>query len=401
MRNILFASLALVAACGYQSRRIADVEVPGGGVVAVAVADGASAEGEYVPDEAISDSEPDARPEIQPTCPITIERSPVDRDIRPSHPIAFGGQNWLIGEYIVRASCEDVDIIHVILHDRVGGEDTAADFFKNLRVFGGNEVPQHFVGAQVSELYDRFDQPYWFTPAIPIYVGARLATVFLNFVDVLDSPTGDADSVNGMAPFSVEVIAVGRESGERMKAELTDLPVVYLAQSGSLRVEARTTPLYDGSLHCGSRRDVANITLTAGRYEAVVVGVIRMKLVTNGDPRVLRNLYLVYGGSDYHVSDTVEEVDADGYANFRGMALPIGAGFSVGLTVHADVSAPHGEETQLFHFTMRGEDEGPLNPTIVAQGLDSGAFIMGAEMHYGSGEEDELVETTSLAVTCP
>lgn len=402
MRNILFVFAAFASACGYQLQRVTDVEVPAGNI-AVEVSDDVSAEGEYEPEDLALAPEPEVQPEARPSCPITIERSSADRDVRPAHPLAFGVEWALIGEYFVRASCEDVDIIHVILHDRVGGEDTAADFFENLRVVDEwhDDRRTHFVGAQVSRLTDRFDQPYWFTPASPIRVRASFVQLLAHFVDVKSMLTGDESSVNGLAPFSVEVVAVGRESGERMKAELTDLPVVYLGRSGSLRVETYTPLPEDGAVRCGSHRSVAGLTLTAGPYELVMVTGIRMKLLTGGNPRVLQNFHLVYGGSDFVLCDWVEAADAVGYVTLRCPGgIWIEPGYSVGLALHADVAVPDGSDPSAFYFILGGEHDDWLVTDVVAMGMDSGAFIMGEELRFGNGEEDELLQTASYTISC-
>ena len=323
-----------------------------------------------------------------PDCPLVVERDPELPDGDPEHPLAFGAERWVIEQFRVRATCAAADLARVILRDLVPGEETAARYFTNLALMRGDR----HVGAEVSILTDLPDTWYVYTPPAPIRILPGGVETLYIMVNVKAEPQGAAEVINGSVPFGVTVEGTDLTTGNSLEARTDDLQRVYLADSGCLRVTTYT-PSFDRNQLCMAmpRVDVAHLELVASPVEDIAVTRMQFRLVTDGTPAVYRNLYLVLGGSDVRLSETVVAAGADGYVRFEHVELAIPAGGSMGLAIHADTEreefgARSGQTAELIL-----EVEGVGEPGIVAYGQSSGALINGESLHIGSGERDEPV----------
>lgn len=326
-------------------------------------------------------------------CPIAVVRSSGLPDGFEELPMVAGTIRRVIGQVLVLTSCEDVDITQVILHDLVGVDgDTSADFFANLLVSGSFE-PFGFLDP-IENLTDVPGTVYVFTPAEPIRVGSDDILLLQHQVDVLQRLSGDLSSVNGTAPFAVEVVAVGRETGTIYHPIGDDLQTVWITQNGTLRVQLDPTSPAPAQLVMGTPdTQLMCVSFVAEQEDARVCG-LRFEIEHEDAPRILTNLRLRDRATGEQVGGTLFSPGSDGSVVFSDDECPLHFGVPWGMPSTLCLSADivpwlfGGISGANFRIIVHHDTPDVPSRSVIAEGLVSGHRIEGAYLTYGSGAED-------------
>lgn len=331
-------------------------------------------------------------------CPIAVVRSAGLPDGFEESPMVAGTKRRVIGQVFVLTSCEDVDITQVILHDLVGHGDTAADFFANLIVSGSLE-PVGFLDP-IENLTDVSGTVYVFTPAEPIRVGSDSVLLLQHQIDVLQQLTGELFSVNGTAPFAVEVVAVGRETGTTYHPISDDLQTVWIAQSGTVRVQLDPTSPEPTQLVMGTPdTQLMCVRFLSEQEDARICG-LRFEIEHEDAPRLLTNLRLRDRATGEQVGATLASPGSDGSVVFSDDECPLRFGVPIGMPSTLCLSADlvpwtfGGISGANFRVIIHHDNPDVPSRSVIVEGLVSGHRIEGAYLKYGSGAEDTDISSS-------